>query len=452
MANKRTKLTDSKIERLAPAPKGKRYEVSDDEVPMLVVRVTDKGHKSFLYKGVFPGRSMRTVKADIKKANKGNQVRRLIGIPGVLNVEQARDIARIWAALIREGKDPAEVQETAKAQAATVRNNTFGSVAEDWKTTHLAGQRRGAESWRMVDYDCREWWHRGMASITRDEVVALLKRVGVRAPYVAHNLAKAIQGLFSWALNEGSYGLEHHPMEHPRKIDVAKTIGKGRKARERELTDDEIFAYWHAAGELGYPYADFFRLLMLTAMRRNELSEAKRAEFDWEQGLYLLPSANFKGDRKHVHPLGSEAFGLLQALPVFKTHPKGYLFSTEYGAKPINSFGYMKCIALESRMLRILREKTGDPDYEMEQWGLHDLRRTCRTRLSMLGVDYVVAELCLEHKLRGMHAVYDRYQFVKERRRAFDLYARHVMSIVEGKPAWMPEDAPAYEPPREAAE
>jgi integrase len=444
MANRRTKLTDSKVERLAPASQGKRYEVSDDEVPMLVVRVTSSGHKSFMYKGTFPGRSMRTVRAGVAKVNSGNQIRRLIGVPGVINVEQARDIARAWAALIREGKDP--------AQAATVRNNTFGTVADDWKTTHLAGLRRGPEAWRMVEYDCKEWWHRGIASISRDEVVAVVKRVGARAPYVAHNLAKNIRSLFSWALNEGAYGLEHHPMDHPRKIHVAKTIGKARKPRERELTDDEIFAYWHAAGELGYPYGDYFQLLLLTAMRRNELSDAKRPEFDWDQALYLLPSANFKGQRKQVQPLGSEAFRLLQALPVFKTNPKGYLFSTTYGATAINCFGYMKGVALENRMLRILREKTGDPEAEIEQWGLHDLRRTCRTRLSMLGVDYVVAELCLEHKLRGMHAVYDRYQFVKERRAAFDLYARHVLSIVDGKAAWMPEDAPAYEAPREAAE
>ncbi len=432
MANNRTKLTDSRISRLAAAPKGKRYEVTDEEMPALVVRVTDKGTKSFLYKGKFPGRSTRTVAAKIDRRNPDNIVRRQIGIVGVMTVEQARTVAREWAELLRQGKDPAEEMQERKAALAVVRDAKFGSVLADWNKAHLSKLRRGREMKRALDFDCLPVWeHRPVANLTREDVLALIKRIAGRgAHYVAHNVARTLHSFFAWALNEGAYGLTHHPMEYPRKIEVAKTIGP-RRARERELEDPEIRAYWLAAERLGYPYGAFFKVLLLTGLRRDEVARMKWPELDLEQGIFKLPASRFKSQREHVHPLGSAAVDILKILPRFKSHPKGYVFTTTYGAKAINSFGYMKSVALHERMLEVLRQD--DPEAEIEQWGLHDTRRTMRTRLSMLGVSYEVAELCLGHKLRGLHSVYDRYSYIPERRRAFDLYGAHVLDIVKGR-------------------
>ena len=64
-------------------------------------------------------------------------------------------------------------------------------------------------------------------------------------------------------------------------------------------------------------------------------------------------------------------------------------------------------------------------------WRLHDLRRTGASTLARLGVDSMVADKLLAHqpaKLRGVAGVYQRYDFARERRRALDAWAAHVLS------------------------
>ncbi|MCQ8856599.1 integrase, partial [Escherichia coli] len=48
-------------------------------------------------------------------------------------------------------------------------------------------------------------------------------------------------------------------------------------------------------------------------------------------------------------------------------------------------------------------------------------RRTCRSLLASLSVPPHVAERCLNHKLKGVEAIYDRYDYFEERKKA--LYA-----------------------------
>lgn len=59
----------------------------------------------------------------------------------------------------------------------------------------------------------------------------------------------------------------------------------------------------------------------------------------------------------------------------------------------------------------------------------HDLRSTCRSHLGALGVDVLIAERCLNHSLGGLVAVYDKHDYLTERRRALELWAAKLASI-----------------------
>jgi hypothetical protein len=62
-----------------------------------------------------------------------------------------------------------------------------------------------------------------------------------------------------------------------------------------------------------------------------------------------------------------------------------------------------------------------------------------------------VAELCVGHKLRGLHAVYDRYSYVRERAEAYDRYAKHILAVVDG--TWVdPWRDGTAEPAKQVAE
>lgn len=64
-------------------------------------------------------------------------------------------------------------------------------------------------------------------------------------------------------------------------------------------------------------------------------------------------------------------------------------------------------------------------------WCLHDLRRTAATRMAELGVPVEHIGRVLNHAPRGITAtVYDKHTYIPEKRRALDVWADYLKSIV----------------------
>ena len=73
-----------------------------------------------------------------------------------------------------------------------------------------------------------------------------------------------------------------------------------------------------------------------------------------------------------------------------------------------------------------VREASG-----LAHWTLHDLRRTFRSGLSALGIDYAVRELMLNHVVGDdLDQRYDRDPRWSRRVEAAERWAQHVLGIV----------------------
>jgi integrase len=110
------------------------------------------------------------------------------------------------------------------------------------------------------------------------------------------------------------------------------------------------------------------------------------------------------------------------AVEILKSFPRWdgpYVFSTTGGARPISGFSKAK-----TRIDRAIAKP-------IAPWRFHDLRRTMRTGLGALPVPNNAAELCIAHAQPGMHKIYDRYGYRDEKRRAFELWAARLASIVD---------------------
>ena len=67
-------------------------------------------------------------------------------------------------------------------------------------------------------------------------------------------------------------------------------------------------------------------------------------------------------------------------------------------------------------------------------WTVHDLRRTGRTGLGILGVVAPhVAEAVLNHLPPKLVRTYDKNKYEREKREALDLWAAHLMRLVSGE-------------------
>ena len=131
-----------------------------------------------------------------------------------------------------------------------------------------------------------------------------------------------------------------------------------------------------------------------------------------------LTADKTKSSRAHKVPLSPWAVRILESCPRFPS--SDYVFvGREATGNHISGF---------SRAGERARGAAG-----IENWRPHDLRRTVRTRLAELGTPPHVGELVLNHAVKGLQAVYDRYEYVREKSEALDNWAEHLEAIVEGR-------------------
>jgi integrase len=79
-------------------------------------------------------------------------------------------------------------------------------------------------------------------------------------------------------------------------------------------------------------------------------------------------------------------------------------------------------------------KETIDGASGLQNWTLHDLRRTARSLLSSAGVDPDIAERCITHVISGVRGIYDRHKYIEEMRIAFEALAAQIERIVNPQP------------------
>jgi integrase len=396
-------LTDRFINSRKKAPTGKRNDYADAIVPGLALRVTDRGHKSFVLVTRYP-------------LNPEHPTRRSLGDVGAITLEQARQKARGWIELIGRGIDP-KIDETRQRAAAQRRQlNSFAAVAAEFLERHASKLRKSAEAKRIIESEfVKRWGPRPITDIRPEEAAVAIRAIVKRgAPYQAHNAFGYLRRLFNWAIGTHEFGIETSPVE---RLSPSDLIGK-RAVRERTLLDDELRAVWHAAGPMGYPYGAIFRMLILTGQREREVGDMRWSEVNFEKKLWTIPANRMKGGRAHEVPLAPHALALLGELPRFTSGE--CVFTTTGGAKPVNNFSRAK-----ARM---------DALSGVSGWVIHDLRRTMRTHLSGLPVQDLVRELAIAHARPGLHKVYDLHAYQDEKRLCLELWETRLFSIVEPWP------------------
>lgn len=70
---------------------------------------------------------------------------------------------------------------------------------------------------------------------------------------------------------------------------------------------------------------------------------------------------------------------------------------------------------------------------DVEPFSIHDLRRTMRTQMAALGIDPVIAERCLNHKIPGVEGIYNRHHYFEERKAALEQWAELLVTLESGE-------------------
>jgi integrase len=261
----------------------------------------------------------------------------------------------------------------------------------------------------------------GIYDLRRSDVVAMLDEIADGSgPVMADRTLAYVRKAFNWNATRDD------DFQPPIVKGMARTKSKER-ARKRILADDEIRDLWAGLDAITDPacFPAYVKGLLLTAARRNEASDMSTIELDVD--LWTIPAARYKTKLDHVIPLSAVARELVASQAPAKLNKNAhFVFSTTDGARPFRRFSQAKTDL--DKAIADIRARAGRAP--MENWTLHDLRRTARSLMSRAKVPADHAERALGHVMGGVRETYDRYEYLDEKRAAFEALAALVSRIL----------------------
>jgi integrase len=387
----RIKLTKSAIDAL-PIPKSD-VVYWDAASPGFGVKVTPKGRKVFvvLYRTGGAGSKLRKY---------------TIGPYGRVTLHQARVAAQKVFVAKLEGRDPAAEKREAKRRIVADR---VEDLLEAFIAQRLSQNRSAAEISRLLRREVgKPWAGRSIHEIGKRDVVEVISAIEQRgAPAAANKTLKSIKTFLRWCV--GRAILDQSPAE-------GVPLPAREVARDRVLDDDELARMILAARQIGGPYGGIVEFLALTGQRREEVACLTWQELDLARRVWTIPKSRTKNAKGHVVHLSDQSVALLK-----RANQQGPLVFSLLGTRPFQEFSQAK---------RRLDQLSG-----VTSWRLHDLRRTCVSGMARLGVAPHVADKILNHQsgtISGVAAVYQRHEFLDERRQALDLWGAHVRQVLDG--------------------
>ncbi|MEM9084851.1 MAG: integrase family protein [Pseudomonadota bacterium] len=382
----------------------KQIELSDSQEPGLRIRAGKRSSNWFLNCRLQNGKRTRI---------------KLGSWPG-MDIAEARIAAQKRRHEILNGADPNDARRKAAAIARQAQRaeRCLSDVLDEYEAAHLSSLRRGAATRRALDGKSgllRK--HRGtsISAITEEDVFQAVIAHWKRAPIAANrNLAYA-KAFFGWCK-------DRRIVKASPAADVKKPTKE--KSRDRVHSVRELRWIWSAAEELGYPFSQLVRLLIVVPMRRDELAAIRLNEFTIENGVrtvWTLPASRTKSGNALRVPCSKLADRIISEAIENPDRLQGtpFLFSTT-GDTSVSGFSKAKL-----RLDYLANQKASDEigeavDGHIPHWTLHDLRSTFATLASeRLQIPMYVADRMLNHAASSSTSkiarIYNRSELFEER-------------------------------------
>lgn len=399
-------LTDAKLKSLYSSPPAERIELNDGTISGLLLRVGPRGRPTWTLRYTVKGRGGVTERG--KKLAGRKFYRITLGEYPAISLLKARAQAATMLADADNGINPIERLEN----AATVRRGTIAELSESFLEHHCRGrlQSAGKAEWIMRDYVNPRFGDYAPKQVTRRDIIALLDDLKKRAtPTATMDTRKWLSVFFNWALEREH--VDFNPVSGVRSPVKSKP-------RERVLSLDEARAVWKAAQAEPYPSGSLICLLMLTGARLREIGNAQVSWLDRANACLDIPGEAYKTGDPTIIPLIPEAMEIVERIP---KPPRGpYLITSNGGKRPVWT-------ATPEALARIREGAEAKLGRKIDRWTIHDLRRTAATHMARLGVDEIVVERVLGHRIGGVKGVYNRYRYIDEKREALKLWAKELL-------------------------
>ena len=150
------------------------------------------------------------------------------------------------------------------------------------------------------------------------------------------------------------------------------------------------------------------KLLLLTMVRKSELTNATWSEINFSEALWTIPKERMKRRNPHLVFLSRQAMDIFIALKTF-SGGSDYVLPSRYDSNvPMNSATLSRVMTMTYK----LAQKEGQP---LAKFGPHDLRRTASTLLHEAGYNTDWIEKFLAHEQKGVRAIYNKAEYRDQR-------------------------------------
>lgn len=414
-------LTDLAAERMT-APKAGRRESWDRNTPGLFLRISASGAKRWM----------------VKYRMNGQQKKAVLGIPGVMKVDEARKLTRdiIQGArghidVVAKLREPPPPPPPPPLTVAGLIDRFIEEYAKPKNRTApvIAQQLRKHVAPSLGD--------RPADAVTRRDIEAIRdKMIAAGHGVQANRVTAMVKKLYSWAVKQDLLAVNP----------AANVELKGEETIRRRVLDDWEMKYiWRAADAIGGANGALVKLLMLTGQRRGEIAKMRWGNLDLNyeiavvdhnastpriekhssiaMPLLTLSKEQTKAQREHQLPIP------YAAMPIILQQPRdcSYVLSND-GNSSVSGFSKLKR-RLDEKIKELALQ---DSDARtIEPWILHDLRRTLATRLYEMRIPALLVSDILNHAVIGVtRTVYIQAKELEDRLNALNQYGQRLQKIL----------------------
>lgn len=350
-----------------------------------------------------------------------------------VSLADARKKATAYRVKVNEGVDVARQKQDEESERRAA--GTMRELCDEFLTRGPGKDRRRPEKPRLLlDGNVTPFFGNQLArDVTDRQIIALLDRVRDGgtiakksrkgstgpAPTIANHLLRLLKQVFR-------YGKERRYLDRNPAIDITVAAAGGKeKPRTRALDVKEIGEFLRAIQKAEIHAADklALKIILATCVRLSELVKARWEHVDFEQGIWHLPATSTKTQEPIDIPMApavAEWFAELKRLAC----DSAWVLPARRIQKDRPTISPQ---TLDRALINV--------PHGLPRFVIHDLRRTARTQLAALGVSWDIAERCLNHKLQGVRGVYDRHDYLDERRDALEKWAAMLVRLAAGE-AW----------------
>ena len=318
-----------------------------------------------------------------------------LGSAKLVSLAVAREKARELRTAIKiDGRDILAERTDAKAAQVTFRDAAKQYHAENeagWKSTIYARQWLAA----LENYAFPKLGDKTTGAITAADIIATLTPIWQDIPETARQVRNRICTVLDYAHAKGWRSSEapsgNGSLKAGRGLPRQIKGQEHRKAMPYVAIPAFVTALQrkHSYGRLA------LELLILTAVRSQEVRLATWSEFDLDDGLWTVPAEHMKRAKAHIVPLSKAALSVLQRAAALKLAGSDYVFPGVNGRA-----------MSDMTLLKVLRD-AGEP------YHVHGFRSALTDWAANEGFPDAVVEAALAHKTPdAVQAAYRRTTYL----------------------------------------